>query len=46
MNAFPPGGVYVIMSSDTVTVTDPTVDIGSAEEEEERTEPGGESDAI
>src|ERR671918_669751 len=35
MNAFPPEGVYVIISSDTVTVTNQTVDIGTAEEEEE-----------
>jgi hypothetical protein len=39
MNAFPPQGVYVIISSDTVTVTNQTVDIGTAEEEEEETEP-------
>jgi hypothetical protein len=38
MNAFPPEGVYVIISSDTVTVTNQTVDIGTAEEEEEETE--------
>jgi hypothetical protein len=45
MNAFPPEGVYVIISSDTVTVTNQTVDIGTAEEEEgeEETEPEGES---
>ncbi|MPZ05298.1 MAG: hypothetical protein GEU26_02595 [Nitrososphaeraceae archaeon] len=41
MNAFPPEGVYVIISSDTVTVTNQTVDIGTAEEVE--TEPEGES---
>src|ERR671919_581721 len=35
MNAFPPEGVYVIISSDTVTVTNQTIDIGTAEEEEE-----------
>src|SRR5919106_4006961 len=35
MNAFPPEGVYVIISSDTVTVTNQSVDIGTAEEEEE-----------
>src|ERR687891_346251 len=39
MNAFPPEGVYVIISSDTVTVTNQTVDIGTAEVEEEETEP-------
>jgi hypothetical protein len=45
MNAFPPEGVYVIISSDTVTVTNQTVDIGTAEEEEEETQPEGESEA-
>ena len=30
MNAFPPEGVYVIISSDTVTVTNQTVGIGTA----------------
>jgi hypothetical protein len=44
MNAFPPEGVYVIISSDTVTVTNQTVDIGTAEVEEEGTEPEGESE--
>ena len=43
MSAFPPEGVYVIISSDTVTVTNQTVDIGTAEEAEEETEPEGES---
>jgi hypothetical protein len=38
MNAFPPEGVYVVISSDTVTVTNQTVDIGTAEEEEEEDE--------
>jgi hypothetical protein len=41
MNAFPPEGVYVIISSDTVTVTNQTVDIGTSEEEEEETESEG-----
>src|ERR671918_607878 len=41
MSAFPPEGVYVIISSDTVTVTNQTVDIGTAEVEEEETEPEG-----
>jgi hypothetical protein len=31
MNAFPPEGVNVIISSDTVTVTNQTVDLGTAE---------------
>ena len=34
MSAFPPEGVYVIISSDTVTVTNQSVDIGTAEEED------------
>jgi len=38
LNGFPPEGVYVIISSDTVTVTNQTVDIGTSEEE------GSESD--
>lgn len=43
MNAFPPEGVYVIISSDTVTITNQTVDIGTAEETESEggTEEGG-----
>ncbi len=32
MSAFPPKGVYVIISNDTVTVTNQTVDIGTTEE--------------
>ena len=40
MNAFPPEGVYVIISSDTVTVTNQTVDIGTAEEDETEAEAG------
>ena len=35
MNAFPPEGVAVIISSGTVTVTNQTVDIATAEEEDE-----------
>src|ERR671919_1320008 len=41
MSAFPPEGVYVVISGDTVTVTNQTVDIGTAEVEEEETEPEG-----
>ncbi len=41
MNAFPPEGVYVIISSDTVTVTNQTVDVGTADEEEDETESNG-----
>jgi hypothetical protein len=37
MNAFPPEGVTVIISSDTVTVTNQPVDIATAEEEEDET---------
>ena len=35
MNVFPPEGVSVIISSDTVTVTNQPVDIATAEEDEE-----------
>ena len=35
MNAFPPEGVNVIISSDTVTVTNQTVDLGTAEGQED-----------
>ena len=38
MNAFPPEGVTVIISNDTVTVTNQAVDIGTAEEEEDEPE--------
>ena len=41
MNAFPPEGVYVIISSDTVTVTNQTVDIGTSDEEGEETQSEG-----
>src|ERR671918_3080868 len=49
MNAFPLEGVYVIISSDTVTVTNQTVDVGTTEGEgnesdggfDEATESGG-----
>jgi hypothetical protein len=41
MNAFPPEGVYVIISSDTVTVTNQSLAIGTAEEERDETEPQG-----
>lgn len=36
MNAFPPEGVYVIISSDTVIVTNQTIEIPMAEEEEDQ----------
>src|ERR671919_342770 len=42
MSAFPPEGVYVIISSDTVTVTNQTVDVGTTEGE--GTESNGGSD--
>jgi hypothetical protein len=38
MNVFPPEGVTVIISNDTVTVTNQAVDIGTAEEEEDEPE--------
>ena len=38
MNAFPPEGVTVIISSDTVTVTNQAVDIATAEGEDEEAE--------
>jgi hypothetical protein len=41
MNGFPPEGVYVIISSDTVTVTNQTIDIGTGMEEIEGTESVG-----
>ena len=50
MNAFPPEGVTVIISSDTVTVTNQPVDIATAEEEagetgEEEADETGEEEA-
>ena len=44
MNGFPPEGVHVIISSDTVTVTNQPVDIGTAEAGNGVTESGGGSD--
>jgi hypothetical protein len=41
MTGFPPQGVHVIISSDTVTVTNQPVDVGTAEEGDEGTESGG-----
>jgi hypothetical protein len=41
MNAFPPEGVYVIISNDSVTVTNQSLAIGTAEEEGDQTEPQG-----
>jgi hypothetical protein len=38
MNVFPPEGVSVIISNDTVTVTNQAVDIGTTEEEEDEPE--------
>ena len=43
MNAFPPEGVTVIISSDTVTVTNQPVDIATAEGDE-TDEEGGDGD--
>ena len=42
MSAFPPQGVYVIISSDAVTVTNQPVDIGTAEVEATEAEGGSE----
>jgi hypothetical protein len=44
MNGFPPRGVNVIVSCDTVTVTNQTMDIGTAEGQEYGSESGGDSD--
>ena len=44
MNGFPPEGVHVIISSDTVTVTNQPVDIGTAEAGNGGTESGGGTD--
>jgi hypothetical protein len=41
MTGFPPQGVYVIISSDTVTVTNQPVDVGTAEEVDGGTGSGG-----
>src|ERR671914_1101102 len=38
MNVIPPEGVTVVISSDTVTVTNQTVDIATADEDEEEAE--------
>ena len=38
MNVFPPEGVTVVISNDSVTVTNQAVDIGTAEEEEDEPE--------
>ena len=46
MSAFPPEGVYVIISSDTVTITNQTVGIGTADVEEEGSESGGEAEEV
>ena len=37
MNVFPPEGVTVVISNDTVTVTNQTVDIETADEDEDDT---------
>jgi hypothetical protein len=46
MDGFPPEGVYVIISSDSVTVTNQPVDIGTAdvEEDESGSENGSDGD--
>ena len=38
MNGFPPEGVTVVISNDTITVTNQTVDIETADEDEEEDE--------
>ena len=43
MNVVPPEGIYVIISNDTVTVTDQPIDISTADEDEEE-EPEGETE--
>jgi|SRR5687767_4413173 len=43
MNVVPPEGIYVIISNDTVTVTDQPIDIPTADEDEEE-EPEGETE--
>ena len=40
MNVFPPEGVTVIISNDTVTVTDQAVDIATADDETDEDEEG------
>jgi hypothetical protein len=45
MEAFPPEGVTVIISSDTVTVTNQAIDIGGDEEQSDEDE-GDENDAV
>ena len=44
MNAFPPEGVTVIISSDTVTVTNQAVDIATAEGDGDEDEGNGEEE--
>ena len=44
MTGFPPQGVHVIISSDTVTVTNQPVDVGTAEVGDAGTESGGGAD--
>jgi hypothetical protein len=46
MNAFPPEGVSVIISSDTVTVTNQSVDVGTSEDENGETESVGDFNEI
>ena len=41
MTGFPPAGVYVIISSDMVTVTNQPIDVGTADEGVGGTESGG-----
>jgi hypothetical protein len=44
MNVFPPEGVTVLIANDTVTVTNQTVEIGTADEDEDDAESGTEGE--
>ena len=46
MDGFPPQGIHVIISSDTVTVTNQPVVAGTSEEGDGGTESGGGSDEV
>jgi hypothetical protein len=44
MTGFPPAGINVIISSDTVTITNQPIDVGTAEVADGETEPAGVTD--
>ena len=46
MNVFPPEGVTVVISNDTVTVTNQAVDIGTTDEELSDEDEGEEGDGV